>query len=186
MFGIKNGNGYDGYSMSNNARAAYEDGEMPLSKWTKEAICVRIDVVLAENFLPEEIGFTLELLKSLPASALKDLVLRRCGWHHTSDRYNRTDFYDVSVAALEHLTDAEIVEAKEKKRESAQKPAPKIRRGSIIYLVWSGTRKHPKATRQRLDGVLIEERGAFYIVTDDNGREILRKKIGSNGTEVRY
>jgi len=29
------GNGYDGYSMSNNARAAYESGEMPISKWTK-------------------------------------------------------------------------------------------------------------------------------------------------------
>lgn len=30
--------GYNGYSMSNNAVAAYEDGEMPLSKWSKTAI----------------------------------------------------------------------------------------------------------------------------------------------------
>ena len=30
--------GYHGYSMSNNAVAAYDNGEMPLSKWTKSAI----------------------------------------------------------------------------------------------------------------------------------------------------
>lgn len=28
--------GYSGYSMSNRAVDAYEDGEMPLSKWTKK------------------------------------------------------------------------------------------------------------------------------------------------------
>jgi len=27
--------GYDGYSMSNNAVDAYENGEKPISKWTK-------------------------------------------------------------------------------------------------------------------------------------------------------
>ena len=30
--------GYSGYSMSNRAVDAYEDGEMPLSKWTKKMI----------------------------------------------------------------------------------------------------------------------------------------------------
>ena len=30
--------GYNGWSMSNNAVAAYEDGEKPLSKWTKTDI----------------------------------------------------------------------------------------------------------------------------------------------------
>ena len=30
--------GYDGYSMSIRAREAYEDGEMPKSKWTKKAM----------------------------------------------------------------------------------------------------------------------------------------------------
>lgn len=28
--------GYNGYSMSNNAVAAYENGEKPLSKWKKK------------------------------------------------------------------------------------------------------------------------------------------------------
>lgn len=42
MFSNGNGNGYDGYSMSNNARSAYDDGERPLSKWTKAAIMSEI------------------------------------------------------------------------------------------------------------------------------------------------
>ena len=31
--------GYDGYSMSNNARDAYSGGEMPLSKWSRTDFC---------------------------------------------------------------------------------------------------------------------------------------------------
>ncbi len=34
--------GYDGYFMSNNARAAYEAGERPKGKWIKEEIKTRI------------------------------------------------------------------------------------------------------------------------------------------------
>lgn len=36
------GNGYSGYSMSNNAVAAYEDGEKPLSKWSKSDIILAV------------------------------------------------------------------------------------------------------------------------------------------------
>lgn len=36
------GNGYRGYSMSNNAVAAYEDGEKPLSKWSKSDIILAV------------------------------------------------------------------------------------------------------------------------------------------------
>jgi hypothetical protein len=35
--------GYNGWSMSNNAVDAYENGEMPLSKWNKEAILDAIE-----------------------------------------------------------------------------------------------------------------------------------------------
>ncbi|MBQ7321351.1 MAG: hypothetical protein IJW99_04575 [Clostridia bacterium] len=37
--GEKRGRGYDGYSMSNNARDAYAGGEMPLSKWSRTDFC---------------------------------------------------------------------------------------------------------------------------------------------------
>ena len=35
---INMNSGYSGYSMSNNAVNAYENGEMPLSKWTKDCL----------------------------------------------------------------------------------------------------------------------------------------------------
>lgn len=45
--------GYSGYSMSNRAVDAYEDGEMPLSKWTKKMIIS--EVVEHEHFTEEEL-----------------------------------------------------------------------------------------------------------------------------------
>jgi len=43
------------------------------------------------------------------------------------------------------------------------------KRAVDFYLEWSGTRKHPKATKKILTNVNIEEKGSFYYVTDDNG-----------------
>ena len=62
--------GYDGYRMSNNAVAAYSDGEKPRSKWTKSeiiALCVR-DGIAAEK---------VAVLKKLSAEEVKS----RCGRH---------------------------------------------------------------------------------------------------------
>lgn len=92
------GNGYDGYSMSNNARTAYDQGEMPKSKWTKQAI---IDA-LTEEFTDE---LTQKALKLVTKSTLSCL-LERTSWHHTSSKYNRTDFYSV---AHEFGDDADVI-----------------------------------------------------------------------------
>lgn len=76
--------GYDGYSMSNNARDAYEAGEKPLSKWTKKAI---VEVVGADviNRNPQ--------LKALKLKELRAIFLTQTAWHHTSKFYNETTFY---------------------------------------------------------------------------------------------
>ena len=55
--------GYSGYSMSNRAVDAYEDGEMPLSKWTKKMIIS--EVVEHEHFTEEE-------LKKYPKNVLAE------------------------------------------------------------------------------------------------------------------
>ena len=90
--------GYAGYSMSNNAVAAYEGGERPLSKWTKKAILARIVELIAES---EENGDIVEIdfdfIKALPLKSLKEFILYESSWHHTSKMYNRTGFYDVSL-----------------------------------------------------------------------------------------
>ena len=58
--------GYVGYSMSERAAAAYDAGEMPASKMAR-----RLNV----------------------STAAVRGVMKPSSWHHTSKRYNRTDFY---------------------------------------------------------------------------------------------
>ena len=91
------GNGYDGYSMSNNARAAYESGEKPLSNWTKTDI---IDAI-------QDINPDIDCSR-LNAATLKKEFLTQTSWHHTSKFYNRTNFYSIDTEYVEGLTQSEV------------------------------------------------------------------------------
>ena len=77
--------GYSGYSMSNNAIDAYENGEKPLSKWTKKEILNAVN----------EINPNIDLSK-LNLKILKSKLLEKTSWHHTSKKYNKTDFYYIN------------------------------------------------------------------------------------------
>ena len=172
--------GYDGYSMSNNARAAYENDEKPLSKWSKE------DILYCASRINKCKAM---LLKKVSLEDLRNHLLTRTSWHHTSSYYNQTDFYSFDEEAYENVHESDInrwVEAHKNDVASRKKETPRIRKGRIDYLVWYGSRAHPKASEEHLDNVNIEERGSFYVITDDSGKEILRKKIGSNGTHVKF
>lgn len=101
------GNGYDGRSMSKNARLAYVNGEQPLSKWNKASI---IDAIA-------EINSDIDVSK-LNLDILKKLFLKRAGWHHTSAQYNVTDFYTVDEEYVKGVTQEavdKIAERQEKK-----------------------------------------------------------------------
>lgn len=94
--------GYSGYSMSNNAVAAYESGERPASKWTKKAIIARILELTAEREGDgEPLSIDIDFIKSLPVKTLKDIALCESSWHHTSKMYNRTKFFDVCLDSVE-------------------------------------------------------------------------------------
>ena len=165
--------GYNGYSMSNRAAEAYSNGEKPLSKWTKSEIIEAIAEVDEKKA---------ELFKKVSLSVLKTSVLKRSSWHHTSSRCNRTDFYSIDIDYIETASEERISELCNKPQKEEAKT--NIFKGDIFYLEWSGTRNHPHATERCLENVNIEERGQFYYITNDSGREILKKKIGSNGTRV--
>lgn len=113
--------GYAGYSMSNNAIAAYDDYKMPLSR-AKDAL------------------------------GLKDIGdVSPCEWHHTSSRYNQTNFYDLremisrrflaensrprpNQAQIEMRAEVRSVFANEKRWEHKEKIADKkeeIRKNKI-------------------------------------------------------
>ena len=113
--------GYNGWSMSNNAVQAYEDGEKPLSKWTKNVLVYELaDALDAE---PEEVA---EVLKPYTVKEVKDKCLTYSSWHHTSSRYNRTAFYELDdfedLADLECRLSGKPNTAKEE-RENAEMEA---------------------------------------------------------------
>lgn len=76
--------GYRGYSMSNNAVSAYADGEKPLSKWSKSDVISAIADELGVNESDIELKYPYRY------------YLKKTSWHHTSSKYNKTDFYSVS------------------------------------------------------------------------------------------
>ena len=77
---------YVGQRMSERAVMAYEDGEKPLSKWTKSDI---VELVLEKrnDFEEKELNkYNKESLKSF---------LTYSSWHHTGSYFNNTDFYSL-------------------------------------------------------------------------------------------
>lgn len=133
--------GYFGYSMSNNAIAAYADGKMPLSKWTKR------DIIQAVEYMDGVDEDRINWLKKQTTRLLKELLLTSNEWHHTSSNYNKTDFYEVSEEKL--LADEEqwneYVSIAQEAITDSKKDVPKRKHGKFFWLTWEGTRNHPKA-----------------------------------------
>lgn len=113
--------------MSNNAVAAYNADEMPRSKWTKEELLSRC-------------GEKAELLRVLTVAELRDLLLEARGWHHTSGRYNRTNFYGINEGRLDNISavDVEAIIAARKPVGSRQSSPIKTVTAEITYTVWEG------------------------------------------------
>ena len=135
--GFHRGNGYHGYSMSNNAVDAYNDGEMPLSKWTKREL---LDAIEAEN---DKID-----VSKLTAEELRDNFLTYAGYHHTSSYYNSTIFYRLKDS-VEDLTQSDIDQIIADRRKPEKKePKPREPKKQMTALVrfteWTGTRSHPR------------------------------------------
>lgn len=124
--------GYDGYSMSNNARSAYACGEKPISKWTKTEILEATKEIAEEN----ELTFDFDLLKKVSERVLKSEFLTKTSWHHTSKFYNRTDFYSINEEKICALTDSEILELskiKEKSPKKSDKEKEATKMSKVIY-----------------------------------------------------
>lgn len=119
--------GYNGYSMSNNAVHAYDNGEKPLSKWTKAALLAQC-------------GDKAEMLSALTVGELRDLLLTRTAWHHTSEYFNRTDFFMVDEDIVTELTEDRVtaIIAARQPRHREAKPAAHNITAEIKYTVWEG------------------------------------------------
>lgn len=160
--------GYNGWSMSNNAVDAYENGEKPLSKWRKS------DILKAIEESEMELKCSIEKLRKLPVKILKEVCLCYSSWHHTSNHYNETDFYSLDEEKIENLTDAKIdellIEYKANKNEEVK---PTEEKWKCAFLEWGGTRKHPTATEIIEEGII---KGNWFYRKDGS-----KKKTTANG-----
>lgn len=153
---------------------------MPLSKWTKKAL------IEAARELDQD-GDKMPVLQKLTTSALRVLLLENSSWHHTSSRYNITNFWrvDEDLFTWEPADFAKAVEAavERVKQEKAESAGETTQKGRFRWLTWAGTRKHPKAVEHILERAVVTIRGQFYHVKDEKGNDVVRKMIDSNGTE---
>lgn len=145
------GNGYDGYSMSNNARDAYADGEMPISKWSKA------DIVYEVSRINPDID-----ISKLNIDTLKQKFLRRSSWHHTSMYYNKTDFYAVNEKYVKSLTQQDVDSIAEK-----QVAKPKATRD--LELDSAVEKEYRKVLTLVESGMLKTENGAIKRLVSGKG-----------------
>ena len=81
--------------MSVNARAAYEAGEMPRSKWTKAAILGALRGYCDEMDLLYD-----PAVESETKAALFDRFIAYSSWHHTGAYARETEFFALDEAAV--------------------------------------------------------------------------------------
>ena len=141
--------GYNDFSMSNNAVAAYADGVKPLSKIT-------IADLRAAGW---------QSSKALAVRLTKAGIWTAAEWHHSSKYFNRVDFYDP----------AELVEAwnnldePSRRDHLAARPADvNAVRVSGVYVEWGGSRRRPRRLRDvEFTGDLLGD----WIYLDAGGRK---------------
>lgn len=163
-----NNSGYIGQSMSVRAKEAYNNDEMPLSKWTKSEFAYHLE------------GTKLEHLLKLNVNELRLYCLDLTSWHHTGKFYNQTDFYSLKdLDELESIDVESIIKDREPKARKPKEPKPKptfitalIKR---VYKENRGSMKHPR----------------IYIVTEtftaqfmSNEKKVRNYNLSSNNITV--
>lgn len=105
--------GYVGASMSVRAKAAYESGEMPMSKWTRGAIISAIKVYCADF----ELAYNPEIESKSRTQLIGD-YLEYKSWHHTGRFASETEFFglneDAVCANFPEMTPEQIAERNDK------------------------------------------------------------------------
>ena len=96
--------GYCGWSMSNRAVEAYDNDEMPKSKWTKARMLDEIARYMEDNWLTLGADADAYVAK-LTKDELFSRFFRCSSWHHTSRYFNATDFYSLDEGAVEEFVE---------------------------------------------------------------------------------
>lgn len=105
------GKGYDGYSMSVNARLAYARGEKTLSKFKAQDRDQFVALLKAHGY---DVQVTVKQFKKMI-----DRFAFVCE-HHTSKHYNATDFYHVAQLFDAYTEDEEVLAGWETRVDGSQ------------------------------------------------------------------
>ena len=152
--------GYDGLSMSINAREAYAEGRKPVSSITKEDI--------QKHGVTESIAFFRWYVKK---------CCRSCEWQHTSYKYNITDFYDIAECCEKFKkTDKDKLKAVYKQELVEKKAQQNANSDDTPYYAKVEYSISTMSGRKDLDAYAIVHRCWAYI-KDDYRKKIIRKKI---------
>ena len=118
--------GYFRYSKSNNAVNAETMGSYPLTT--------------AAKVIAKEYGVT----QTHARQWLENNGSRE--WHHVSKYYNETYYYNTD------LKDEEVADLHAFTPARKSKAVPVVKTGTLLYNVWTGTRKHPICREYRYHG----------------------------------
>lgn len=137
--------GYNGYSMSNNAKEAYSNNEMPFTRWSKAEII---------NQATDIYHVSEDLLNKATLNDLRYYFLEKTSWHHTGEFYNKTDFYSFDTSMNESDVANYFKNYQKPKREPRIKVAkaiPTTIKAKVCFKYWSGSRKHPHCEDIEMD-----------------------------------
>lgn len=101
--------GYLGSSMSVRAAEAYEQGEMPISRWTKTAI---IQAVKGYCF-DFDLAYDPDIENNTKAELVKEFLEYK-SWHHSSRTAREVEFFglneDAVCRSFEQMSEEQIIE----------------------------------------------------------------------------
>lgn len=150
-----NQSGYVGTSMSVRAVEAYDNGYMPLSKWTKKAILEEIASLYGEEVVNH--------VKSWSKDFLAETFLEYKEWHHTGKYAIETDFYGIKdeLDEKEILAIVPPVKARKPKEES------KKRFAVVIFSEWEKKSRYGRWQKKDYKAIAewVEKGGKQSMVT---------------------
>jgi len=97
--------GYVGRSMSVRVAEAYDNDEMPRSKWTKQAMLARMAGYCEDCGL----DCKADVLEGMARDELFHRFFYRSSWHHTGKLFNQTDFYSLDEETFEEWCESPTV-----------------------------------------------------------------------------
>lgn len=165
--------GYHGNSMSIRAVEAYEQGEMPISKWTKRAILDAIEETkILSNAKFREIS-------CWSKEELSNGFLIIASWHHTSGAFNRTDFYKIDEDALYDLMAGKlckpkITKIKIKKENSVQTEYVHGEYKEVEYHPYSRWNKYKETWIPFINAVI---KGDWVLLPDGKRKKLANVRI---------